>query len=263
MSHVRQKARTGDPAAILPGRDAHCHRARRQNSRTNPSYGRDYARWRSRQIAYGRWEPWADATQVREHVRQLTQRGASCRAIAHAAGVSPMTVCRLYRVEHPTGLSGPRRIRAAQARLLLGVTSVALEGVASRRDATGTRRRLQALIAMGHSGVSLARLLCVPPRTVWDLVRGTTITVSPLLHTAVCDLYERLWDQLPPESTGAERRAATAARARAAARGWPTPMGLDDDQIDDPTYQPRTRWLPATGRGIPPRPTLSTERRRE
>ncbi len=257
MTHVRQKARTSDPAATLPGRDAHCDRARRQNSRTCPSYGRDYARRRSRQIAYGRWEPWADATQVREHVRQLTQAGASYRAIARAAGVSPMTICRLYRAEHPAGVPDHRRIRAAQARLLLGVTSAALEGVASRRDAAGTKRRLQALIALGHPGVSLARLLRVPPRTVWDLVRGTTMTVSPLLHTAVCDLYERLWDQLPPESTGAERRAATAARARAAALGWPTPMGLDEDQIDDPTYRPRTRWLPATGAGA----TQPTRRR--
>src|ERR1022692_1159693 len=55
----------------------------------------DYVRWRSRQIAYGRWEPWADAGPVREHVRQLRRAGGSYQAIAQAAGVATMTVYRL------------------------------------------------------------------------------------------------------------------------------------------------------------------------
>jgi hypothetical protein len=58
-------------------------------------------------------------------------------------------------------------------------------------------------------------------------------------------LYDELWDQPPPESTGAQRRAAAAARNRAARNGWPAPMGLDDGQIDDPGYRPRAHWRPA------------------
>jgi hypothetical protein len=103
---------------------------------------------------------------------------------------------------------------------------------------------------MGHPGVSLARHLDVPPATVWNLLRGSTVTVSPDLDAAVRALYERIWNLRPPERTGAERRAAAAARARAAANGWPAPMGLDDDRIDDPAAQPRSRWRPATGTGV-------------
>jgi hypothetical protein len=205
----------------------------------------DYARWRARQIAYGRWEPWADAAPVRDHVRRLQVTGASYHAIARAAGVSPMTVYRLQSGAPPKG----HRIRALQATSLLSVTPERLERSIARRDATGARRRLQALIAMGHPATSLARRLDIAPRKVWDIVRAATATITPATHTAVCDVYERMWDLRPPEHTAAERRAAAAARTRAAAKGWPTPMGLDDDGLDDPAYRPRSHWHPATGSG--------------
>ncbi len=211
---------------------------------------RDYARWRARQIAYGRWQPWADAARVREHVRQLRRAGASHQAIARAAGVATMTVYRLQYDEPALNRSAPVVLRTQHAERLLAVTAAAIADATGRRDATGARRRLRALIAMGHPAASLARYLGTPPRTAWDLVRGRTITVTQDLHTAVCVLYEQMWDLRPPERTGAERRAAAAARTRAARNGWPAPMGLDDDQVDDPAYQPRAQWHPATGTGV-------------
>ena len=88
-------------------------------SLTGPRLHRDYVRSRARQIAYGRWQPWAEtADPVREHVRRLRRAGASYRAVARAAGVSPMTVCRLWarrpgpRPCHPD----PRFARPAAAR---------------------------------------------------------------------------------------------------------------------------------------------------
>jgi hypothetical protein len=142
-----------------------------------------------------------------------------------------------------------RRVHAAHARRLLALTPDSLGGGA-RRDATGTRRRLRALIAMGHPAVSLACRLEAPPRVVWNIVRGTTASVTPAMHAAVRDLYDQIWDLRPPERTRAERRAAAAARTRAARNGWPTPMGLDDERIDDPGYDPRTGWRPGTGVGV-------------
>ena len=210
---------------------------------------RVYACWRARQIAYGRWQPWADAAPVREHVRQLHLAGASHQAIARAAGVATMTVYRLQHGEPARNRPAPARIRTQHAERLLAVTAAAIADAAGRRDAAGARRRLRALIAMGHPAASLARYLGTPPRTVWDLARGRTITVTQDLHAAVCVLYEQMWDLCPPERTGAQRRAATAARSRAARNGWPTPMGVDDGLIDDPAYQSRAQWHPATGTG--------------
>ena len=148
----------------------------------------------------------------------------------------------------------PGRIRATHAQQLLAVTAARLQHAAVRLDAAGTRRRLQALIAVGHPAASLARSAGLPPRVVWGIVRGTTVTVSRDMHDRVCVLYERAWDLRPSERTAAQRRAAAAACRRAALQGWPAPMGLDDDQIDDPAYRPRARWRPAGGAGVPRSP---------
>jgi hypothetical protein len=228
-------------------------------SLSGPRLHRDYVRSRARQIAYGRWQPWAEtADPVREHVRRLRRSGASYRAVAQAAGVSPMTVCRLGRGDPARGRA--TRIHAEHARRLLAVTPGALQQASARRDATGARRRLRALTAMGHPAVSLARRLDVPPSAVRAVIGGKAATVTVAMHVAVCELYEQIWDVRPSERTPAERRAATAARTRAARHGWPPPMGLDDGRIDDLGYQPRTRWHPGTGAS--PGNRFSTDRRR-
>jgi len=220
---------------------------------------RQYAHRRARQIAYGRWDPWADPAPVIAHVRELRHTGASYQAIARAAGVSTMTVHRLHNDGQPDGPAARRRVRAVQARQLLAITPAAVARASARRDATGTRRRLHALIAMGHPAMSLARCLEITPRRVRDIVGGTTPTVTPQMREAVRDLYDQMWDRRSAECTAAQRRAAAAARARAARNGWPPPMGLDDDQIDDPAYCPRTRWRPADGIGtVPPSRQLTT-----
>jgi len=228
-------------------------------SLTGPRLHRDYMRSRARQIASGRWQPWAEnADPVREHVRRLRRAGASYRAVARAAEVSPMTVCRLGRSDPAHG--GATRVHVAHARRLLAVTPSALQRVGARRDAAGARRRLRALTAMGHPAVSLARRLHVPPSAVRAVIGGRAATVTVAMHVAVCELYEQIWDLRPFERTPAERRAAAAARTRAARHGWPPPMGLDDDRIDDPNYQSRTRWHPATGNSASRENRFSTDR---
>ncbi|MGI8447111.1 MAG: helix-turn-helix domain-containing protein, partial [Streptosporangiaceae bacterium] len=87
----------------------------------------EYRRRRARQIAYGRWEPWARAAPVREHVRALRQTGASYRAIGQAAGVSPMTVHRVLHGDPPEPRVPPERLHVREARCLLAVTAVSLE----------------------------------------------------------------------------------------------------------------------------------------
>src|SRR5260370_10834820 len=51
-----------------------------------------YNQDRKRQMAYGRWNAWADAGKVRQHVRMLRDNRGTWKAIAEAAGVSTMTV---------------------------------------------------------------------------------------------------------------------------------------------------------------------------
>lgn len=212
----------------------------------------DYCRGRARQIAYGRWQPWANAAPVREHLRVLRAGGASYQTIARAAGVSPMTVHRLLGTGPPGNKAAAERVRAATAKRMLAVTSLTVAHVAPRRDATGTRRRLRALIAIGHPAASLARRVGLSPLAVSGIVRGHTATVTPATYAAVCSLYRQLWDQPPAENTPAQRQAAKVARRRAERHRWPPPMGLDDNRIDDPAYRPRTQWLLATRTSVTP-----------
>jgi len=219
---------------------------------------RAYAARRARQIAYGQWAPWADAWPVREHVRRLRETGASYPAIAEAAGVSAAAVWSLLHGQPSKGRPAPERIRVSQASRLLAVTA---DNIARRRrGAAGCRRRLQALVAMGHAPAGLARQLGVPPRRVTRVLRSELPTVSSDMHTAICGLYEHLWDQRPPEHTRQERLAASAARRRAAREGWPPPMALDDDRLDDPDYRPKARWRPASGTGTAPPPDKHSRR---
>ena len=105
---------------------------------------------------------------------------------------------------------------------------------------------------MGHGSARIGRALGVREMTILALVRGDTTTISPKLRDAIADLYDAWWDKRAPERTRAERAAASAARRRAHAGNWCAAAALDDDQLDDPGYRPRSNWRPATGTGTAP-----------
>ena len=120
----------------------------------------------------------------------------------------------------------------------------------TRIDAIGTRLRLRALAAIGHSDARIARALGQPAWVVTKIMRGTTRVVLPGLRADVMALYDAWWDKRPPERTPAERAAAAAARSRARRSRWCPAMGLDDDELDVPSYAPRCTWRPALGTGV-------------
>lgn len=129
-------------------------------------------------------------------------------------------------------------------------TAVELPALELKVDATGTRLRLRALAALGHSDARIARALGRPAWVVTKVMNGKARTVSPELMADVRRLFDAWWSQTPPERTTAEHRAAQAARARARRGRWCTGLALDEDELDTPGYQPRAGWLPATGTGI-------------
>ena len=174
-----------------------------------------------------------DATPARRHVEHLLAAGFTVRGIAEAAGASPSTISRLC---NPDKASVNRRL-AARA---LAVTPEALR---RRRNpqafvpAIGARRRLQALLALGHRhrhcdltarlGFSSDRVLSHPGQLI-----------SQRTYVSVAALYVDLWD-VPGPSPG------TATRARRL--GYAPPMAWDDDAIDDPAA---VADLGAPARGI-------------
>jgi hypothetical protein len=117
-------------------------------------------------------------------------------------------------------------------------------------DASGTRLRLRALAAMGHSDQRIAQALGQPAWLITRIINRKARMVTPALRADACRLFDAWWDKRPPERTPAEARAAATARARARRGQWCAGLGLDDEELDTPGYRPRSTWRPATGTGV-------------
>jgi len=196
----------------------------------------EYNQHRERQIAYGRWEKFVPAEPVRAHVNLLTNAGIGQRRIARLACVSLGTITRLLYGEK--GKTAPsKRVRVEAARRIMSVqVSLDVIGHTTPVDATGTRRRLQALIACGWSRAKLAALAGIDPTNISRVL--TTEKVWAAKARTVRDLYEQLWNVAPPEDDWRDKIAANRSRAYAAERGWAPPMAWDDETIDDPAAEP-------------------------
>ncbi|RBY83261.1 helix-turn-helix domain-containing protein [Blastococcus sp. TF02A-30] len=187
---------------------------------------------------FGRWRPFVDAAPVREHLRALRAAGIGVEQIAMLAGLSTNHVRELANPGRD-GNPGIRRVRPETAHQVLRVrVDEANRAPRSHVGATGTRRRLQALIAIGWPHDELAARL---GRNSAGL-RRSMLSDAVTARTAqdVTALYEQLWNLRPPHSTDDQRAAADAARAFAAERGWLPPLAWDDIDTDpEPQHHAR------------------------
>jgi len=205
----------------------------------------EYNTHRDKQIAYGRWQKFVPAAPVREHVRSLMSAGIGWRRIAMFAGVNQQTINRLLWSKPPT-----KKIRTEIADKIMALQpSLDKVGCTTAIDGTGTRRRLQALIALGWSQSKLGARMGITGSNVSRILTSERVTAKSAI--AVRDLYESMWNEAPPEEDWRHKIAANRARGYAAERGWVPPMAWDDESIDDPdaspcdTARPRHRKLPS------------------
>ena len=105
----------------------------------------------------------------------------------------------------------------------------------ARTDATGSRRRLQALAYLGWSQWALAARLGMSPMFVRCIQAGGQGVITTAHAAAIAAVYDELWDQYP------DSRQAEWVRSRARQAGWVPPLAWDDDAPGDATY---------TGHGI-------------
>lgn len=199
-----------------------------------------YDRQRSRNTAYGRWQPYTDAQPVRDHVNALKTAGMGLKTIAKNSGVAHGALWKLmYGRTRPDGTRQPSKqvkTETAQKLLALAANLDTLSPVAYV-DATGTHRRIQALMAAGWSLSRQAQHLGVSP-TNFPTVRQRK-QVYARTAIAVRAMYDQLALQPPPETNQRERIAASRARNYAAARGWEPPAWWEPDWLDDPTFDPQ------------------------
>lgn len=97
-------------------------------------------------------------------------------------------------------------------------------------DATGTRRRIEALSAAGFPHTAVAAQLAVSKESVGYFRTARRVHVATARRIAA--VYDELTAQPTPAGWSADRT-----RREAAARGWPPPIAWDDD-IDDPEARP-------------------------
>lgn len=188
-----------------------------------------YNTHRTRQMAYGRWQPdRVDAGPVRVHVQALRDSGLGFRRIAELSGVRRQTIQQLFSPRR--GRSKPSAyVASATARKLLAVP-VGEAAPGAHIDQTGTVRRLQALVAIGHSQSSLCTQLGITQSNSTRLFHGHS-KVTAATAKRVAELYDRL-----SMVSGTNQRAIR----RAKANGWLPPLAWDDDAIDDPGAQPHS-----------------------
>lgn len=195
-----------------------------------------YCERRERAIAYGTWQPFVDAEPVREHIRALQSCDLGLRTIAKAAGVDRKRLQAVLNGRPERGTPAQAKMRPELAAAILAVEPT-LDLLPGKTviDGAGTRRRLQALVAIGWSQAKLAERIGWTPSNFQALIGdGRVIAASARL---VRGLYDELWNQAPPEDSHRDKIAASRARNYAAARGWLRPQAWDDDLIDVPDDQ--------------------------
>lgn len=178
---------------------------------------------RKRQIAYGRWNPLVDAEPIRQHVRWLMEQGVPLKNLTP---IYP-TVHALVYGRPSRGVKPVQRMKKHIAEALLAVQpTLDMLGPGAHVDATGVRRRLQALHALGWGWAALARELESVPIQVRSTLTADTVTAK--WARRVIAAYDRL-SMVRPEGKYAQR-----ARNRSARRGWLPPLAWDDEFLDLP-----------------------------
>lgn len=196
-----------------------CPEARAANAR----YAYERHR-RTAKAAHGMADPFTvPVDQAQDVLARLKDAGWTHRQISLASGVKRD---RLSRINGNTSRPVTRVHHSTYAKLARLLEQPAPIPPSALVDGTGTRRRLEALVALGYPKTYLAQLL--------DVGRALQITAARVTKRNA-DKVTALYDQLQHTPGPSDR-----ARAYAAARGWLHPGWWDDDTIDDPTHQPDT-----------------------
>lgn len=166
-----------------------------------------------------------DPAPVRARIQYWKDRGYGHAQIADAAGVSRRIIDAHAKGAHPA-------INPASARKILAA-HVGKHNVSDYLpiDAAGTRRRLQALMVIGHPLNRIAAQTGHHSESLGRIANGHYGQVRPGTAEDIATLYER-WQDTPG--------ACVRTKKRAAKEGWNGPDAWGDD-IDNPDAVPVIR----------------------
>ena len=197
-------------------------------------------RRRAKAIAYGTWRGLVDAAAASAHVQSLREQGLSLslKRIAQLSGIGQGTLSALVYGEPSRGRPPLTQVRTDTHRRLLAVRFQPDAVAPGRRlDATGTRRRLQALATLEWSVTSLAARSELAVRTLRRALTSTTVTAETA--RAVGRLYDQLQTAPAAHRTPGERAAVARTKAAAQRAGWRGSLAWEDidgdpDDGDEP-----------------------------
>lgn len=188
-----------------------------------PSQTPEGAAYRRRMIAYGRWEPYVDATRAREHVQKLLAANMGPVQVAKVSGVPHGAISKLLYGDYGRGMAPSKRIRReTEAKLLAVEATIDTLADAALMPALGTQRRIQALNALGWPLSHIARRISIHRSNLNKMLQAEHVQAGTARR--VRDLYDALC-----MTPGSSQRA----RREAAEKGWKPPLWWDDD-IDNP-----------------------------
>ncbi|MFH8926346.1 hypothetical protein ACH4D4_04755 [Streptomyces pristinaespiralis] len=163
-----------------------------------------------------------NAQSAANHVHTLLELGWNQAQISRRAGIAHRVIGSLKNGTYAT-------ISRATEQAVLSVPAGPPPADSPDTDATGTIRRIRALIAIGYPGAAIAHETGLHRDALNKIARAETPCVRVATATAVAKAYRRL-----------SRNAGPSNRARLLARkkGWHGPLAWDDTTIDDPNAQP-------------------------
>lgn len=184
---------------------------------------------RRKQIIAGTWQPFVDAEPVRAHVRSLMAAGVGRRRIAVLAGCADSRI--RFLLNGRPGKPPQSRIRPALAEKLLWICADA-HAPGTSVDATGTKRRIQALACLGHTLTGQAARLGLSTGSYAVLLDRDRVRRS------TADKVRVLYDEVSRLPTPAAGFGPSRIRNLARRQGWFPPVAWDEETIDDPAAAP-------------------------
>lgn len=163
---------------------------------------------------------------VADHVRTLLTAGWNQRQIADAARCAQRIIGSLATDSQPT-------THGDIAARILAIKPHPVPPPAQYADATGTTRRVRALVAIGYPVSHLATAIGIWPANLSRIARGDLAQVTVGTANATARVYRELSRRPGPSQR---------TRIRAQREGWHGPLAWED--IDNPDEQPDTADVP-------------------
>ncbi|MDX3713435.1 hypothetical protein PV733_31730 [Streptomyces europaeiscabiei] len=173
-----------------------------------------------------------DATQSRHHVERLLAADWTQAQIARAARLAHRTIGAV--------ITGAPNVSTQTALAILSVPIGPAPADTRDVDATGTTRRIRALVACGWPIAHLANRFGMYPTALGNIARGQLAHVRATTADLIALDYREL-----SETAGPSQRS----RSKAAANGWAPPAAWDDETIEDPNAHPEWTGYCGTDRG--------------